>query len=289
MGYELKKVVSLSWIACELGCPFHGKDISISGVSSFDECDTGDLTFTKLLSTSLCGVAVITTPESFISSDPNNGYIITDSPRQVFVSALNILENKIGFSLYQSEPVIHPTAKLSNNVTIEKGCVIGENTIIEPNVVLHAGTQIGNNCRIRANSCIGGDGFGFERLVSGELLRFPHFGTVKIYDNVEIGSLNTIARGTLSDTIIKSGVKTDNLVHIAHNCIIGENAIITACAELSGGVTLGENVWVGPNASILQKVKVGNNSLIGIGAVLTKDVPDRCVFAGNPAKKIRDN
>lgn len=289
MGYELNKTVSLSWLARELGVEFHGKDISIREVSSLDRCESGALTFATVLSSQLNGVAVITTFENYHIDDFVNGYLITDSPRKLFVLAMNILNKEIGFSLYKLEPVIHSSVRLGDNVIIEKGCIVGENTIIEANVVLHSGTKIGKNCRIRANSCIGGDGFGFERLASGELLRFPHLGGVEIQDNVEIGSLNSIARGTLSDTVIGLGVKTDNLVHIAHNCIIGKNSIITACAELSGGVILGESVWVGPNASIIQKISIGSNSLIGIGAVVTKNVPDNCVFAGHPAKKIRDN
>ena len=109
-----------------------------------------------------------------------------------------------------------------------------------------------------------------------------------IGDYVEIGALNSIARGTLSDTVIESGVKTDNLVHIAHNCHIGSGCLLTACAELSGGVHLGENVWIGPNSSFKQKVIIGSGSLIGLGAVVTKNVEKNCVVAGHPAKKLRD-
>ena len=105
-----------------------------------------------------------------------------------------------------------------------------------------------------------------------ELLRFIHLGGVKIGNEVEIGALNSIARGTLNDTIIENGVKTDNLVHIAHNCYIGCNSLITACVELSGGVIVGKNVWIGPNSSVLEKIKIGDNAFIGIGSVVTKDV-----------------
>ena len=82
-------------------------------------------------------------------------------------------------------------------------------------------------------------------------------------------------------------MKIDNLVHVAHNCLIKDGAFIIACAELSGGVVVGKNAWIAPNSCTHQKVTIGESSLVGLGAVVTKDVPDKCVYAGNPAKKIR--
>ncbi|OOF21162.1 UDP-3-O-(3-hydroxymyristoyl)glucosamine N-acyltransferase, partial [Salinivibrio sp. IB872] len=214
--------------------------------------------------------------------------IVADNPRLSFIKTLEFLSCEIGFSTWQSPPVIDPSATIGENVVIENGCVIGENTIIEHNVVLHKGTRIGKNSRIRSNCSVGGDGFGFERLKDGTPIRFIHLGGVVIGDNVEIGALNSIARGTLSDTVVNDNVKTDNLVHIAHNCIVGENSLITACAELSGGVQIGKNVWIGPNAAMMQKIRIGDNSLVGLGAVVTKPVPENTIVAGNPAKKIRE-
>ena len=112
-------------------------------------------------------------------------------------------------------------------------------------------------------------------------------GSVEIGDYVEIGNFTAVARGTLKNTIIHSHVKIDNLVHIAHNCIIGENSMIIACAEISGSAVVGENCWLGVGSSTMQKIKLGNNCLIGIGAVVLKDVPPGAVMAGNPAKVIR--
>ena len=100
--------------------------------------------------------------------------------------------------------------------------------------MVHAGSIIGERCVIRSNTVIGAQGFGFEQDSDGTWLRFPHFGNVVIENDVEIGALNSICRGSLGNTIIRSGVKTDNLVHIAHNCIIGKNSILTACTTLGG-------------------------------------------------------
>jgi len=198
------------------------------------------------------------------------------------------LVNNIGFSTYEFESKIHESSILGLNVVIESGCIICENVIIEANTVIHSRTTIGANTRIRSCSSIGGDGFGFERLPDGTPLRFPHLGGVTIGENVEIGALNSVSRGTLSNTLIDTQVKTDNLVHIAHNCHVKKGAFLTACAELSGGVEVGEFAWVAPNVSVMQKAKIGDGAIVGLGAVITKNVPSRTVFAGNPARKLKD-
>ena len=114
-----------------------------------------------------------------------------------------------------------------------------------------------------------------------------HLGGVDIGENVEIGAVNSVVRGALGNTVIQDYVKTDNLVHIAHNCFIGKGSLLTACAEISGSVTLGKNVWLGPNCSLNNKISIGDKSFIGLGAVVTKNIPPNEVWAGNPARFIK--
>jgi len=288
MGYKLKKPVLLSELASKLSTQWVGFDVVIEGVAPSSNISRSEITFSKKLPYKIDGVVFITPNQPDQESTKSNGFIISKNPRLEFIKALTILENEIGFSTWEAPAEIDPSAKIGQNVVIENGCFVGANSIIEHNVVLHAGTRIGKNSRIRSCSSIGGDGFGFERLQDGTPLRFPHLGGVVIGDNVEIGALNSISRGTLSDTIICSNVKTDNLVHIAHNCFVDDGVLITACAELSGGVKIGKRVWVGPNVAMMQKVVIGDDAFIGLGAVVTKNVPDKTVVAGNPAKRIRD-
>ena len=214
--------------------------------------------------------------------------IITSGPRLDFIRALEFIDKTVGFQKSQIPPIIHETVTISEGVVIENGVTIGEGSYIEPNVTIHENTKIGRNCLIRSNSSIGSSGFGFERTAEGIPIKFIHLGGVSIGDNVEIGSCTCIAKGTMSDTIIESNVKIDNLVHIAHNCKIKEGSFVIACAEVSGGVEVGKNSWVAPNSSINQKLVIGENSIVGLGAVVTKNIPDNTVFAGNPAKKLRD-
>lgn len=286
MGYQLKNKVRLSKIAKKLGLELKGVDVLIEGVAPISACKSGDISFTNNLTEGLCNIALIVPNDSLIPKDRVCGYLLSDNPRLDFIRILSYLQSSIGFSTYEFSSEIHSTVKLGENVVIEDGCHIAENVIIEHNVVIHSGTIIGKNSRIRSCSSIGGDGFGFERLDSGEPLRFPHLGAVIIGDNVEVGSCTTLARGTLSNTVIEDFVKIDNLVHIAHNCLIKKGAFIIACAEISGGVTIGENAWIAPNSCTHQKISIGNNSVVGLGAVVTKNVDADVTVAGNPARPL---
>ena len=148
----------------------------------------------------------------------------------------------------------------------------------------------GKNVRIGSHCSIGGEGFGNVRdPKDGDWIRFPNYGNVVLGDNVLLGDNNTITRGTLGDTIIGQGVKTDCGVHIAHNSVIGDNCMFAAHAMISGGVIMGENCWIGPSSSIIHKAVIGNNVFIGIGSNVTKNIPDGVVVAGNPARIIKKN
>lgn len=284
MGFKLKNKVSLKDVFSELNIAWPNiEDYIIDEVSSLNEYSEGSLSFCNKPSTVSSNAIVITDQKL-----NTNNSILNPTPRTTFIRILDWLFYNIGFELYNSKAQIHPTAKIGQNVVIEDGCIIGENVIIEPNTVIHKGTIIGKNSKIRSCSSIGSDGFGFERLNENEILRFPHLGKVVIGEDVEVGSCTTIARGSLSDTIIHDNVKIDNLVHIAHNVTINSGAFIIACSEISGSVEIGRNAWIAPNACINQKLKIGADSLVGLGSVVTKNVNPRTIVAGNPAKKIRD-
>ena len=154
-----------------------------------------------------------------------------------------------------SSAVIHPEAKMGSRIVIGHNCVIGKCTIgndvfIGPNVVIHDNVEIGNNVNIKSGAILGGEGFGFEKDQGGRWIKFPQLGRLLIYDDVEIGSHTCIDRGALSDTVVGKGSKINNLCHIAHNVVIGENVIITAHVNISGTTTIEDSVWIAPNASM---------------------------------------
>lgn len=222
-------------------------------------------------------------------------YLIVKEPRQSFSLVLN------QFFLEKDDPkVISNTAKISEDckigtnssighyTVIEKGCIIGDNVNVGSNTIIFKGTIIEDNVTIGGNCSIGGIGFGFEKEPDNQFRRIPHIGNVHIAQNVEIGNNVCVDRAVLGSTYIGRNSKIDNLVHIAHGVRIGENTLIIANAMIAGSTIIGDDVWVAPSSSVMNKVSIGNNSTIGLGAVVTRDVNANTVVVGNPAHPIRE-
>ncbi len=190
--------------------------------------------------------------------------------------------------------VIDPKARVGNNVFIGPHsyigeCEIGEDTIIYGNVHIYSKTKIGKRVILHAGTVIGADGFGFERNETGGLEKFPQIGGVVIEDDVEIGSNVSIDRGTLSNTIIGEGTKIDNLCHISHNVIIGKHCVIIALSMIGGSTKIGNYSHIAPSSALMNKIVIGNNVLVGMGSVVTKNIQDNLVVMGAPAKPVREN
>ncbi len=286
-----------SEIALYLNAKMFGEDINLVKVSTLTNIQENSLIFSKekvdnCFFKDKKNVCLIV--PDFDGEIYNNTVIICENPRLAIAKAIKKFFVKNRLPGICSTSKIHPTAKIGRDVYIGEFCVIGEYveisdyTCIMNNVVINDNVKIGKNCLIKSGTVIGEKGFGFEIAEDGTPLEFPHIGSVTIEDNVEIGALNTVVSGAIENTIIHSYVKTDDHVHIAHNCEIGEKTIITACSEISGSVLIGKRCWLGPNCSIMNKIKIGDYSLIGLGAVVVKDVTPNCVMVGNPAKFLKN-
>lgn len=220
-------------------------------------------------------------------------FIISSEPRLSFVKCLHRFFEQSYRQTIAESAMIDITGKISKsvyvgeNVVIKGNVDIGDNCIIHDNVVISGNVIIENNVKIKSGSIIGQKGFNFVYDENGIPLEFPHIGKVIIGNNVELGALNTVVQATLGETIIEDYVKTDDHVHIAHNVKIGYGTLITACAEISGSVTIGKKCWLGPNCSIIDHIRIGDNVTIGIGAVILKDVPQDAIIVGNPGKLLR--
>jgi len=220
-------------------------------------------------------------------------HLVSDQPRRDFGRALNLFFANNPEAHIAETVIVHPLARLGENVSIghnsviEEGVVIGNHTIVGHNTTILARTKIGSHCVIGSNTVLGSLGFGFEQDEAGEWVRLPHIGNVVIEDNVEIGSSTVVARGTIIETRLCRNSKIDDNVFIAHNVLVGENSVVIANAEVSGSVMIGKNCWIGPASTIIQGVRIGQNSLIGIGSVVIRDVEENEVVAGNPAKVLR--
>lgn len=226
--------------------------------------------------------------------EKNNIIIRADSPKVPYANILThiLYSKRPKYRLCENNYYIGENVSIGKNTYIEPGAFIdsdvtvGCDSIIRSGARIRSNTLIGNNTIIRENSVIGGEGFETYREEAANTIRVPHVGGVIIEDNVEIGALNTIAAGLINPTVIKNNVKTDDHVHIAHCCSIGESVFITACAEISGSVKIGERAWIAPNCAIINNITIGKESKIGIGSVVTKDISDYAVAIGNPSKVI---
>lgn len=275
-----------------------GDNIEINGFSSLSNLVKGTVVFAKKYNKEYEETLGLTKDVLAIVCEGFGNlsipHIVSANPRLDFLRVVG------SFFAEKDIPTgIHPSANIEQgaiigqNVSIGAHChigakvKIGDNTTILPNCSLYGKVIIGRDCYIKPGVVIGGPGFGFEKDENGIPVHFPHTGEVIIGDDVYIGANTTIDRGTIDATVIEDHVKIDNLVHIAHNCKIGANTIITGGVFVSGGAQVGKNVWIAPNSSIYQQVKIGNNCKVGIGAVLLKNVKDGDTVFGNPAKILK--
>lgn len=286
MGRALRKGVTVGQLAAALGLSLQGcSEELILRVDTADSAGIGSLCFAKntAWASKVAVTAVLLTAPEYVV-DRLGPTLVSLQPRLDFARALALLESLAGFAWSEAEPAIHHSARIGRNVVLGRGVRIGAETVIYHNAVIGDEVEIGARCVVKSCAVIGEDGFGFERDAMGKAVRLPHIGTVFIGDDVEVGSLTTVCRGTLADTFLRNGSKLDDHVHIAHNVDVGEDAIVTGCAEVSGGVKIGPRAWIGPNASILNQLSIGADALVGLGGVVVKSVPDSTVVAGNPAK-----
>jgi UDP-3-O-[3-hydroxymyristoyl] glucosamine N-acyltransferase len=190
----------------------------------------------------------------------------------------------LGSFSYISENVV-----LGDNVKIYPNCFIGENVIIGDNVTILAGAKvhsesiIGNNSVIYSGAIIGADGFGFAPNADGTFTKIPQIGNVIIEDNVDIGANTTIDKATMGSTIIRKGVKLDNLIQIGHNVEIGENTVIAAQTGIAGSTKIGKNCMIGGQVGIVGHLTIGNNVRIQAQSGIGKNLKDNEIVQGSPA------
>lgn len=289
MGYRVEAQEIAHFLKEELV----GNNIVVINVKPLNDLVDATLTFSKSKKVNIDKNVLILVPRGIKINNVSFSYICVDNPRLSFAKVISkFFTKKINYSI-DSTVNIGTNCNIAKNVFIGANCIIGnsvkisEGSVINNNVVIHDSTIIGKNCYVKSGSVIGEDGFGFDFEEDGTPVRIPHIGNVIIGNNVEIGAKNTIARATLGSTLIEDNVKIDDQVHIAHNCKIGKNTIITACVEISGSVTIGQSCWIGPNVSIIQKVKIGNNVTIGIGSVITTDIEDKKKIMGFESLDLR--
>jgi UDP-3-O-[3-hydroxymyristoyl] glucosamine N-acyltransferase len=190
----------------------------------------------------------------------------------------------VGAFAYLGENVkVGNNTKIFPQVFLGDQVKVGDNTVIHPGVKIYKECVIGNNVIIHAGVVIGGDGFGFVPQPDGSYKKIPQMGNVIVEDHVEIGANTTIDRATIGSTIIKAGVKLDNLIQIAHNVEIGNNSVIAAQTGISGSTKLGKNVMVGGQAGFAGHLQISDGARINAQSGVGKSIDPGKAVTGSPA------
>ncbi|HET9571739.1 MAG TPA: UDP-3-O-(3-hydroxymyristoyl)glucosamine N-acyltransferase [Bacteroidales bacterium] len=289
-------------------------DVLVHTLSKIEEGVKGSLTFlanpkyTAFIYTTQASVVLVN--KSFVPEQPVQATLIhVDDPYSSLAVLLSMVsqakKNKKGID---SQTSISATASLGENVYIGAFAVIGENAKIGDNTQLHAQVYvgdgvtigsdcviyqgvkimddcvIGNGCILQPGAIIGSDGFGFAPQGSGDYQKIPQIGNVIIEDNVEIGANTTVDRATMGSTIIRKGVKLDNLIQIAHNVEIGENTVIAAQTGISGSTKVGINCMIGGQVGMAGHLRIADGAMIGAQSGVTNSINDTShAYFGSPA------
>ncbi len=177
-----------------------------------------------------------------------------------------------------AETVIFPGAYVDSDARIGKNCYIASGVRIVGSV------QIGDDCIIRENTVIGSDGLTTRRNEEGKIITIPQFGGVVIENDVQIGANSVVCKGAIDNTIIKSGSRIDNCCFISHNVQIGQNTLIVGEVLMMGSSSTGERAYLSGNVVVRDGVSVGNDAFVGMGSVVTKNVPAGVTVKGSPAR-----
>jgi UDP-3-O-[3-hydroxymyristoyl] glucosamine N-acyltransferase len=280
----------------------------LTGIASLSEACAGQISFfadprfNGLLKTTQASAILIAEPSpefkgsQIIVRNPALAYakvaaLFAPPPKAVGISDRAFLSESAvignGVSIYPLA-YVGDQAVLGDHVIVFPGVFIGDrvkigsNTVLYPNVTVMNDCVIGAEVIIHAGTVIGSDGFGFVRDGSVNV-KIPQLGIVQIDDRVEIGANNCIDRAALGKTWIQRGVKTDNLVQIAHNVVIGEDTVLVAQAALGGSVSVGNQVVIGGQAAIRDHLRVEDRAMIGSQSGVAKSLGKGEIVSGSPA------
>lgn len=210
-------------------------------------------------------------PMSFIADTAQIG-------ESVYVGAFAYISNN---AVIGNNVQVYPQTFIGDNV------IIGDNTILYPGVKIYAGCKIGADCILHAGSVIGSDGFGFAP--EGETYKkIPQMGNVILEDQVEIGANTTIDCATMGSTVIRKGVKLDNLIQIAHNVEIGANTVMASQCGIAGSTKIGKNCSFGGQVGIGGHISIGDKTQIGAQSGIANNIAGNQILLGTPAQNARD-
>lgn len=300
MAHSVGPHFTLAQIVSRLGGEAVGEvGAPLTGVATIDSAGPSDLTFLanpkyrSRLAGTRAGAVIVASKDRDAASVPR---IVSDNPYAYYAKAVALFHPEA-----EAKPGVHPSAqvdaaaavdagaeigafawvgpgaRIARGARIGAGCAIGANVAIGEGTRLHArvtiydGCTLGARCIVHSGAVIGADGFGMAR-EGDHWVKIPQVGAVRIGDDVEIGANTTIDRGALDDTVIEEGVKLDNLIQIAHNCVIGAHTVIAGCTGISGSTTIGRNCMIGGGVGIVGHVSVADNVVISGFSLVAKSI-----------------
>ncbi len=299
-------MIALDVLARNIDIAYDAESIPITAINTLNDATASELSFIvdakhlPDLQQTQAGAVIVT--EAFVDKVPHgcktlvvesNPYLYMAKASRYFTKTP--LESSGGVAEIGEGSVIGEHVFLAPGVRIGRECTIlsgsyigadvtiGDHTILHPNVVVYRDCQIGNHCIIHANTTIGCDGFGFAHTASGEHVKIYQNGNVTIEDEVEIGSNCAIDRAVFGSTRIQKGAKLDNLIQVAHNCIIGEYSLLAAQVGLAGSTELGRNVVMGGQSATAGHLKIAPFTTLAARTGVTKTIEESGkTFAGFP-------
>lgn len=300
----------LKEIASIIGAEFKSKDIEITSMNTLKDADENQLSFVsnskyiKDIQTSKAAAIIV--DKSTLKYVPKNSVaLVVDEPylQMAILSkyfAPKIEDEDSKKAIIGEGSKISTKAEIANGAVVGKNCtilahvyigsnaVIGDNTILYPSVTVYRDCKIGNDCIIHANSVVGSDGFGFATNKIGEHTKIYQNGNVVFEDDVEIGSNTSIDRAVFGSTIIKKGVRIDNLVQIGHNCEVGEYSVLVAQSGMAGSSKLGRNVVMGGQSATAGHLEIAPFTTLAARSGVTKSITQSgLTFSGFPLMEHR--
>lgn len=298
------------------GSVYGSKDIELSGLAKIEEARKGELTFLylpayeKYLQNTKAS-AVLVKP-GFKKTRSDITYVEVPEPNKAFSKLLiHFFTPEFKLEGIDESAFVDPSASIGKNsavgknVVISAGCKIGDNvkifhntvlaenveigedTLIFHNVSIREDCKIGKRCIIHSNSVIGSDGFGFFTDEEGRYIKIPQIGNVIFEDDVEIGSNVSIDRAAIGSTILRRGVKLDNLIQIAHNVVVGEDTVISSQVGVSGSTKIGKHSILAGQVGVVGHIEIGDNVIVTAQSGISKSITKPGQYFGSPAKEFR--
>ncbi|MFK5938238.1 MAG: UDP-3-O-(3-hydroxymyristoyl)glucosamine N-acyltransferase [Sulfurimonas sp.] len=297
--------MTLSAIASILQTQLNAPDIEITGMNTLKDANSNEVSFVSnakyVKDIKDTRAAAVIIPEALVEHLPStctalitkNSYLCMAQLSKHFAPPIE--DNTLAKPIIGEGSKISVKAEIANGATIGKNCtilahvyiganaVVGDNTIIYPNVTVYRDCKIGDDCMIHANTVIGSDGFGFATDAKGEHTKIYQNGNVVVENDVEIGSNTSIDRAVFGSTLIKKGVRIDNLVQVGHNSQIGEYSVMVSQSGVAGSTKLGRNVVMGGQSATAGHLSIAPFTTLAARSGVTNDIKESGkTFAGFP-------